>query len=38
MNVIDAMSARYTVRAFTSDPIDTNMLQKILEAALLAPS
>jgi len=38
MNVLDALHGRYTVRAFKSDPIDKDTLQKILEAALRAPS
>jgi nitroreductase len=38
VNVPDALNARYTVRAFKSDPIDKETLQHILEAALRAPS
>jgi nitroreductase len=38
MNVLDALTGRYTVRAFRSDPIDRDTLRKILEAALRAPS
>ena len=38
MNVLDALSGRYTVRAFRSDPIDNDTLRKILEAALRVPS
>lgn len=38
MDVIDALHSRYTVRAFKPDPIDRETLQKILGAALHAPS
>jgi len=38
MTVIDALNARATVRAFTSDPVGENTLRKIFEAALRAPS
>ena len=38
MEVTDALSQRYTVRAFKPDPIDRNTLEKILEAALKSPS
>ncbi len=38
MDVIDALNSRFTVRAFKSDPIDRNTLEKIMEAALRAPS
>ncbi len=38
MEVIDALKRRFTVRAFKPDPVDRNTLEKILEAALKAPS
>jgi nitroreductase len=38
MEVADALKQRYTVRAFKPDPIDRTTLEKILEAALRAPS
>lgn len=38
MEVIDALKRRFTVRAFKPDPVDRKTLEKILEAALKAPS
>jgi nitroreductase len=38
MEVTDALKRRFTVRAFKPDPVDRNTLEKILEAALKAPS
>jgi nitroreductase len=38
MNVVDALRERYTVRAFRPDPVDRSTLEKVLEAALRAPS
>ena len=38
MEVTDALKQRYTVRAFKPDPLDRTTLNKILEAALRAPS
>jgi len=38
MDVIDALHRRYTARAFKPDPVDRGTLEKILEAALRAPS
>jgi nitroreductase len=38
MEVTDALKRRYTARAFKPDPIDRNTLERILEAALQAPS
>ncbi len=38
MEVTDALKRRYTARAFKPDPIDRNTLERILEAALKAPS
>ena len=38
MDVIDALNARFTVRAFKPDPIDRQTLEKIMEAALKSPS
>jgi nitroreductase len=38
MNVLEALNARYTVRAFRPDPVGRDTLQKILEAALRTPS
>ena len=38
MDVIDALNTRFTVRAFKPDPIDRKTLEKVMEAALKAPS
>ncbi|HUI44506.1 MAG TPA: nitroreductase [Nitrospirota bacterium] len=38
MDIIDALNTRFTVRAFKPDPIDHNTLEKVIEAALKAPS
>lgn len=38
MDVIDALNKRFTTRAFKSDAIDRGTLEKILTAALRAPS
>ncbi len=38
MDVIEALSKRYTVRAFKPDPVDRGTLEKIMAAALMAPS
>jgi nitroreductase len=38
MEVTDALKRRYTVRAFKPDAVDRNTLERILEAALKAPS
>ncbi len=38
MDVIDALNTRFTVRAFKSDPVDRSTIEKIMEAALRAPS
>jgi len=38
MNVTDALKARFTCRAFTSEPVDGEMILTIMEAALKAPS
>jgi nitroreductase len=38
MDVIDALSTRFTARAFKRDPIDRKTLEKVMEAALRAPS
>ena len=38
MDVVDALNKRVTVRAFKPDPVDRAMLEKIMEAALRAPS
>lgn len=38
MDVIEALNSRYTVRAFRPDPIDKSILEKVMEAALKAPS
>jgi nitroreductase len=38
MTVLEALNARYTVRAFRPDPVGRDTLEKILEAALRAPS
>ncbi len=38
MNTIDAMKARKSIRGFKPDPVDRITIQKILEAAVRAPS
>jgi nitroreductase len=38
MQVIDALKQRYTARSFKSEPLNRTTLEKILEAALKAPS
>lgn len=38
MDVIDALNSRFTVRAFKSDPIDRDILEKVFDAALKSPS
>ncbi len=38
MNVIDALNARFTCRAFKSDPVSRETMVQILEAANRAPS
>jgi nitroreductase len=38
MNVTDAMEKRFTCRAFTSDPVDRDMIVAIIDAARKAPS
>ena len=38
MDVVEALNSRFTARAFKSDPIDRSTLEKVLEAALRAPS
>ena len=38
MNVVEALSTRYTTRAFKPDPIDRTTLEKVMEAALRSPS
>jgi nitroreductase len=38
MEVTEALKKRYSVRAFKPDPIDRNTLNRILQAALRAPS
>ncbi|MHB9155391.1 MAG: nitroreductase [Endomicrobiales bacterium] len=38
MNVIEALKARFSCRAFTPEPVDRGTVTKILEAALRAPS
>jgi len=38
MDIMDALKTRFTARAFKTAPIDRNMLEKVLEAALRAPS
>jgi nitroreductase len=38
MNTIDAMKARKSIRGFKPDPVDRVTIQKILEAAVRAPS
>lgn len=38
MDIIDALNTRFTVRAFKPASIDRNTLEKVIEAALRAPS
>lgn len=38
MNVIDALNSRFTVRAFEPDPVHTETILTILDAATRAPS
>ena len=38
MEVIDALSTRFTVRAFKNDPVDRRTLERVMEAALKSPS
>jgi nitroreductase len=38
MDYRDLIKARYSVRAYLPDPIDGEMLQRVLEAARLAPT
>jgi nitroreductase len=38
MDVIAALNTRFTVRAFKADPVDRSTLEKVMEAALKAPS
>ena len=38
MDVVDALSTRFTVRAFKPDLVDRKTLEKVMEAALRAPS
>ena len=38
MDVIDALSTRFTVRAFKNDPVDRRTLERVMEAALKSPS
>jgi len=38
MDVIDALNSRFTVRAFTPDPVHKGTILKILDAATRAPS
>jgi nitroreductase len=38
MDTIDALNSRFTARAFKPDPVDRGTLEKVMEAALRAPS
>ena len=38
MNFSDLIRARYSVRAYTSDPVEEDKLEAVLEAARLAPT
>ena len=38
MDVVDALRTRFPVRSFKPDPIDRKTLEKVMEAALKAPS
>jgi nitroreductase len=38
MDVLETIAARFSVRAYSSDPVDDQTLHRVLEAARLAPS
>ena len=38
MDIFDLIEQRYSVRAYRTDPVDDEVLQKVLEAARLAPT
>ena len=38
MAIIDLISKRYSVRSYKSDPVEADKLQKVLEAARVAPT
>ncbi len=38
MDVLETIAARYSVRGYTSDPVDDETLTKVLEAARWAPT
>ena len=38
MDLLELAQRRYSVRAYTSDPIDADTLSKVLEAARMAPT
>ena len=38
MDTIEALNSRFTARAFKPDPVDHGTLEKVMEAALRAPS
>lgn len=38
MNVVDALTTRFTCRAFKSEPVDRRTLEQVMEAALKSPS
>lgn len=38
MDVLETIASRYSVRAYRSDPIEEQTLQRVLEAARLAPT
>jgi len=38
MDILDLISKRYSVRAYKSDPVEEEKIQKILDAARMAPS
>jgi nitroreductase len=38
MDVLETIAARYSVRAYRDEPVAEEMLQKVLEAARLAPT
>ncbi len=38
MDVVDALNTRFTVRAFKPDRVDRRVLERVMEAALRAPS
>lgn len=38
MNVLEGIAARRTIKSFTSEPVDPRLIERLLEAAVLAPN